>query len=120
MAKAAQSVWSSWSQYTHREMSAQDNRHQKEICSFLNRTTTSTAKGLGSALCPIKLEGLVPPPPSADHETQEKKKVFCLVFLTFFLLFLQNDNVTVYYYPLLFLFMLFFRENSRPTLVGKK
>lgn len=119
MAKAAQSVWSSWSQYTHREMSAQDNRHQKEICSFLNRTTTSTAKGLGSALCPIKLEGLVPPP-SADHETQEKKKVFCLVFLTFFLLFLQNDNVTVYYYPLLFLFMLFFRENSRPTLVGKK
>lgn len=83
MAKAAQSVWSSWSQYTHREMSAQDNRHQKEICSFLNRTTTSTAKGLGSALCPIKLEGLVPPP-SADYETQEKKKVFLSCFFNIF------------------------------------
>lgn len=83
MAKAVQSVWSSWSQYTHREMSAQDNRHQKEICSFLNRTTTSTAKGLGSALCPIKLEGLVPPP-SADYETQEKKKVFLSCFFNIF------------------------------------
>lgn len=89
MAKAAQSVWSSWSQYTHREMSAQDNRHQKEICSFLNRTTTSTAKGLGSALCPIKLEGLVPPP-SADYETQEKKKVFLSCFFNIFFIILAK------------------------------
>lgn len=90
MAKAAQSVWSSWSQYTHREMSAQDNRHQKEICSFLNRTTTSTAKGLGSALCPIKLEGLVPPPPSADYETKEKKKVFLSCFFNIFFIILAK------------------------------